>query len=155
MKKTILTIALALGLTATAFAQTRIPAGSPATASTCSSECNRGNHAQGQCPNPFEGLELTVEQQTALDSLQAQCRHESHERGVRNHEAMQQQRRAMLESIKQILTPEQYVTFLENQFVNSGKKPQARPDVRNNVRREGNRRGAQRTAQPATQPAAN
>lgn len=66
--------------------------------------------------DPFAGIELSDEQRAAVDSLQAaqqQSRRQLH----------QQARREYLEQLKQILTPEQYLQYLENVAINSAERP--------------------------------
>ena len=80
------------------------------------------------CPNPFEGLNLTESQNTQLEALRASqpCGKDSAgcKRGERKDKGQRpdcrQGKRDCLAKVKGILTPEQYVTFLENSFVNRG-----------------------------------
>lgn len=86
--------------------------------------------------NPFEGLNLTQEQQTKIDALKAECKTrcdkaKADKKEQRAERASQQRtnRADMLAKLKGILTPEQYVKFLENNFVNQ----------RDNMPRKGDR----------------
>lgn len=66
-------------------------------------------------PNPFEGLNLTTQQQEQLKALGPCNKGKSGDkRGV-----CRQSRKDYLNKVKGILTPEQYVQFLENSFVNA------------------------------------
>ncbi len=91
-----------------------------------------------QCPNPFEGIELTPEQQEALKALQTPCPEskqckegkdcpegkecaegkqcpEGKECASKGKEAKAE----FLGKVKAILTPEQYTQFLENIALNA------------------------------------
>ena len=117
MKKLLLAFAVIAGVVTAATAQTpcaeRNAACTPA-AANCEAGRNRA------CPNPFEGLNLTAEQQTAIAALRTECRAD-------RDSCRAEAKRARLARIKEILTPEQYVTFLENAFVNGTGRAQARP----------------------------
>ena len=95
----------------------------------------RGGKRGAEAPNPFEGLNLTADQQTKLDALKKECQEarkakaearksQAQQRKDANKEAAKTARTEELAKIKAILTPEQYVQFLENNFVNArhGKK---------------------------------
>ncbi len=89
-----------------------------------------------QRPNPFEGITLTADQQSKLEALNKEChkndsvarstekqrredmKKANREKGMEMMKARQQQKRDYLNKIKAILTPEQYVTFLENKVLN-------------------------------------
>ncbi len=83
-----------------------------------------------RCYNPFEGLGLTADQQKKIDELKADCkqkRDRDRAAGMQQKKDEISKRRAQakesrakyLKDVKSILTPEQYVQFLENNFVNS------------------------------------
>lgn len=84
--------------------------------------CVDGKAKAGKCcVNPFEGLNLTDAQKEKLKAIERPCRKEAE----RRREARQQcnterrnDRTKFLADIKAVLTPEQYVQFLENSFVN-------------------------------------
>lgn len=92
----------------------------------CSGTCRAG-----KCDlNPFEGLNLTEQQQTELrqlcDQQKEACKANFEARKEKKQQAdsaMFAQRRAAkadrLNKIKAILTPEQYVQFLENSYLNA------------------------------------
>lgn len=131
MKKIIMAIALGAAGIGAAFAA------QPA-ANTDNSTCNAATECTAPpacCANtskcsPFEGLNLTPEQQAKLDDLRKTCteqrqqaRADRKKADADRRQARENGRRDMLAKIKEILTPEQYVTFLENNFVNAGNKP--------------------------------
>ncbi len=75
----------------------------------CKKECCDKAKCDSKCLNPFEGITLTADQQAKLDVLKS------------NKEARpdrRQMKREYLAKVKEILTPDQYVVFLENSFVN-------------------------------------
>ena len=76
-------------------------------------EMRRGH--QQMLPNAFEGIELTEQQKASLKALRTQ------EKGKRDG------RKEYLGKVKEILTPEQYVTFLENIATS---RPMGRPGGR-------------------------
>lgn len=92
-------------------------------------ECNKkGNKECCKAMNPFEGLNLTADQQAKLDALRQNCPAKADKnnmenkdnKGVNKNEIMAKRlecKRNYLAKVKEILTPEQYVTFLENSFV--------------------------------------
>ncbi len=78
--------------------------------------------------NPFDGLNLTEQQRKQLTDLRTQSKakkaaNDSTQRARRaEHAAKAKTMRAdYLKSVKAILTPDQYVKFLENNYVNAGK----------------------------------
>lgn len=82
-----------------------------------------------KAPNPFEGLNLSAEQQTKLDALKAECKANCEAQAKQRQEARKAKRDGVcaaragqLAKIKEILTPEQYVKFLENSYLNKGGK---------------------------------
>lgn len=137
MKKTLLSVAIilasTLGITATAQ--------SPANTQTCDNpktECTKAGKANKAVrPNPFEGLNLTEQQKTELQSIapkkdcckdkaekkdKAQAKAEKQAKRAENRQKMIQNRRDYLAKVKNILTPEQYVQFLENNYVDQALK---------------------------------
>ncbi len=70
----------------------------------------------------FDGLNLTADQKTKIEQFTKECR----EQCTRDNKTARAERRdnaakfrtERLAKIKEILTPEQYVKFLENNFVN-------------------------------------
>lgn len=107
----------------------------------CKQQKGKGHHKPGHKVNEFEGLNLTAEQQSALDALKAnrnQARAEKRKemkgkdkeaRKEALKDARQQARQSRVEylnEIKKILTPEQYVKYLENSYLKQG-NPAARP----------------------------
>lgn len=91
--------------------------------------CAAGDKVK-KAQNPFEGLNLTADQKTKLDALRQQCaadrkqaKEQAKERKDRDRkdrmESYRQMRADRLAKIKNILTPEQYMKFLENQYVDA------------------------------------
>lgn len=75
----------------------------------------------------FEGITLSADQKSKIEALKENCKKDStikklgREQRNEMRKAMLQKKRDYLASMKQILTPEQYVQFLENQVVNGQK----------------------------------
>lgn len=86
-------------------------------------KCDRKDRV---CPNPFEGLNLTEAQKTQIKELRASmpCNKDNQKGDKNNGRTDRSQcKRDFLAKVKTILTPEQYVTFLENNFADrSGRK---------------------------------
>lgn len=129
MKKKIFAAAImvmALAASAPVFAQKNdCKANQTCTETTCAA----GDKVK-KAQNPFEGLNLTADQKTKLDALRQQCaadrkqaKEQAKERKDRDRkdrmESYRQMRADRLAKIKNILTPEQYVKFLENQYVDA------------------------------------
>lgn len=137
MKKSIISMAVVAASIFSFGAMAQNPA-----AKTCDKDANC---TKTECPgkpdkkcdkkacNPFAGLNLTADQQTKLDQLRQQCaadrkakadqrRTEARERRAERDSSFRAQRLANLKQVQSILTPEQYVTFLEN-IVVSGQNP--------------------------------
>lgn len=90
-----------------------------------------GKENHGKCPkfNPFEGIELSDVQKEQLKSMADECRADKHQKAQAKKEkleAKKKERKEMhkkhLEKMKQILTPEQYVQYLENIILNHAPK---------------------------------
>ena len=132
MKKILLAVLVLAAATGSAFAQNN-------TNATNNQQAQARGERKGpmmQAPNPFEGLNLTADQQTKLDALRAERRAEFEKaRADKQKEKadkkadkmkakadlrakMKADREQMLAKIKGILNPEQYVKFLENYYVN-------------------------------------
>lgn len=128
----------------------------------------RGGKRGAEAPNPFEGLNLTADQQTKLEVLKKECKEarmakaetrqkQARERKNVNREEAKKARTEELAKIKAILTPEQYVKFLENSYLTGrhGKKG-AKDNGRlaNNDRRgdRGHKHAGNRGNRPAPQP---
>jgi hypothetical protein len=94
---------------------------------------------QGAAPCPFEGIELTDAQKEQLKALnddcaanQQKCNADKQAKKQAKRDARKAAKKEQLAKVKAILTPEQYVTFLENQVVNqqepkAGKKGMKAP----------------------------
>jgi len=92
---------------------------------TCSPQTCSDKVCPTQC-TPFAGIDLTADQQAKLKALKTkQIADNKVDRSKQKSErrlSRLEKRAEMLASIKDILTPEQYVKFLENSFVNGGRK---------------------------------
>lgn len=122
-KKVLATVVVALaGVFATpVFAQQGAKAECP------KQQCEATKCQAGKCDqakSPFANLGLTAEQQKKIDALRADCQKNAKECKEQaktdrkdRREAMGKRRAEYLAKIKDILTPEQYVKFLENAFV--------------------------------------
>lgn len=80
--------------------------------------------AQRPCADPFAGINLTQEQQTKLTALREKCKTNRAAADKARKDRFQQRdsmvranKKQRLEEVKAILTPEQYVVFLENMVV--------------------------------------
>lgn len=97
----------------------------------CEQKCQKEGKCQKDRPecNPFEGLQLTQEQQTKLsvipcprkvmEEAKKQCKGDSTQCSREQRMAVVKDVRTnYLNQVKAVLSPEQYVQFLENNFVN-------------------------------------
>lgn len=119
MKKKILTAAIALaaicGLQATA-QKPSCPQNAPCPAEA--QQCRRGDAACDKpCGGPycevFAGLNLTDTQKAAIKQLNQDRRAKRQQCDSTRREARKQARRDYFNGVKQVLSPEQYVQFLE------------------------------------------
>lgn len=129
MKKKILGIALVLA----SLIGTSAMAQSPSNPQQQPSQTTISPAAKAMA-NPFDGLNLTEKQQSELKALQEECKAERQKIAKQKKDERKQikeQRKnnakEYLAKIKGILTPEQYVQFLENAFLNKGACPFGRP----------------------------
>lgn len=85
-------------------------------------DCKKGD--MKKCFNPFQGIELTADQQTKLKAIPTPrqvlkaSKKEKSATNVNPMEFVKNVRKDYLRQIKQVLTPEQYVQFLENSYLN-------------------------------------
>lgn len=91
-------------------------------ATECATPCATPDSGQC-CQGLFAGIELTPQQQEALQQLRAQCRNNRDRNCQARACQAQENRRQRLAAIKNILTPEQYIQFLENSFVQGPRQP--------------------------------
>jgi len=143
MKKILLAALVLAASVGSAFAQDNTANNTqPAPTAGTEQKCQMKPHY-----NPFEGLNITAEQQTKLDALRAECKAKFDQARAEQQKAkadkqkakaekkankqkakaeafakMRAEREQMLAKIKNILTPEQYVKFLENSYLNSANK---------------------------------
>lgn len=95
----------------------------------CGKPCQKKNDARF---NPFEGLNLTDKQKADLQALrpskEARAKAKTEAKAEKQAQRKQmveqriQNRRDYLAKVKNILSPEQYVQFLENSYVDQGFK---------------------------------
>ena len=141
MKKTLLSMALIIASMTgvSAFAQTTDGTCSKKANTECSKSCDKKDAPKY---NPFAGLNLTEKQQAELQALKpskdaksADKQDKSKQTGKEDKQAMRKQfaerKRDYLAKVKSILTPDQYVQFLENSYVDQPmmKKGQGHKDM--------------------------
>ncbi len=117
MKKNIITMAIAIAALCgiPAIAQT------PQTAQCARQECTKPDCNKTRCDrkddcrrsDPFAGITLSDQQKTALDALKPA----KGDRADKQRTDRRQSRRDYINGVKNILTPDQYVIFLENMVV--------------------------------------
>lgn len=119
-----------------------------------------------EAPNPFDGLDLTADQQAKIKALKEECmaKHkaqaEQRKQAKKNRqEGACKARSEQLAKIKEILTPEQYVKFLENNFTNGCHKMGQMNKMKKQGKMNGNhkrraRNDAPRGQRPAPRPQA-
>lgn len=139
MKKTIVSMMLAVAFLAggTTFAQTQTNGSTGATAQKECANCKGEKPVKGPKFNPFDGVQLTADQQQRLQVLQqglgpVQLSKEQQEKIKENPNLTKEQKKQLkaerkakkieakkkyLAGVKEILTPDQYVIFLENCYV--------------------------------------
>lgn len=135
MKKTLSTIAIAaitLFASSSAFAAPRDKKECRRQAQTeqcCKKESCADSTKCKQRPCPFEGLNLTESQQQQLKAIcpkarmadgKAKC--DLKDAKCDGSKKPRQCKKQYLDDVKKILTPEQYVQFLENSFLKGGAK---------------------------------
>lgn len=130
MKKKILSIAVLLASVFTVSSMAQTP--------SCPQQC--ANHAEcqaqkGKCNvqySPFAGLDLTDKQKSELEALKPskeqiqakkdQAKAQKRADRQQRREQKMQYRKDYLAKVKNILTPDQYVQFLENSYINQVSK---------------------------------
>jgi Spy/CpxP family protein refolding chaperone len=139
MKKKIFAIAmmaLATAGTSTVFAARADEKNDKCRKACARTECTAKTAKDSCCakhPSPFDGLNLTAEQQTKIKALKNDCKAAKEAKKAESEKIISEMksrkedsRREYLAKIKEILTPEQYVQFLENAFTEKN----SRPDIR-------------------------
>ncbi|MCM1163886.1 MAG: hypothetical protein NC339_06540 [Muribaculaceae bacterium] len=147
MKKIIIATSVLLSslFAGQAFAQT--PCTDQATCKAAQEQC------QQQRPCPFDGLNLTAEQQAKLKEI-TPCTSDKKDKKDKQdikkecRENAKAARQEYLTKIKAILTPEQYVQYLENSYVNQAPRHKVRPDAKKGVHK-GDKACMQRKAERA------
>lgn len=132
-----------LGIAAAIMALVAINASAQTSDNNTANNCTNGqakckktekcDNQKGKCVNPFDGLNLTDAQKQSLkDIKKPSCKKDSSctkakkectkadkkEMKAERAQRMETARKEYLSQIQQILTPEQYQQFLENNFVN-------------------------------------
>lgn len=139
MKKKIFAIAmmaLATAGTSTVFAARADEKNDKCRKDCARTECAAKTTKDSCCanrPSPFDGLNLSADQQAKIKALKANCKAEKVKEKTESAKLRSEMknrkengRREYLAKIKEILTPEQYVQFLENSFTEFN----SRPDIR-------------------------
>lgn len=131
MKKQILTIAIAaiaLCTATTTFAKDSKKSDKATTSECCAPQGNEMKAPRPACP--FEGIQLTDAQKAKLAEIKApgqqqmEARRDAKaERRLNRDSIAKADRSNYLTNVKAVLTPEQYVQFLENTFVNQPNQP--------------------------------
>lgn len=127
MNKKFSALALAIMAAAGISAAAQTPAACPA-AKSCAKSCTEAK----ACPQQpgcgmevfFEGITLTPEQQTKIDAIKADRQKAAKEARENKKADRKTCRRDYLNKMKAVLTPEQYVVFLENMVT---ARPAGRP----------------------------
>lgn len=88
----------------------------------------KGN-ARMQRMNPFDGIQLTAEQQAKLDALKAERKASKEAAKKASKEARQAERKQFDEKVAKILTPEQYAQYEKNKKAQKVKKAGAKGKV--------------------------
>lgn len=123
-------------------------------------ECVVNGKDKGQRPDPFAGINLTESQKQALDKIQSdrKAKYEARKADVKKDKQQRREaadarkmdrkndRREYLNSVKGVLTPEQYVVFLENIVIEKGAPQGGRKDMRFDRGRKGFKNNGHRGA---------
>lgn len=121
MKKTILSIAVVIA-TMIVFSASATTISDKNNEEKTESQSKRDKKKKPEI-NPFAGIELTDQQQSELNALKPTKDNEAKpDKKMKREEIMKQMienRLNYLEKVKGILTTDQYVQFLENNYVNS------------------------------------
>lgn len=115
-------------------------------------QCTKTECSKDRLPSPFDGIELSDSQKKQFEALNAeqaakakqnkeQAKEDRKKASADRKACKQQCRNEYLAKVKGILTPEQYVKYLENCYINSGRpdggrqiKQRANGPVRKDVR---------------------
>ena len=123
MKKSIISLSVMLAglFSGSAIAQT--PATATCQGKTCvltEQRCATGDSTCTRpCPKPFEGLNLTPQQQEQLKALGPCPNGKRGDKAGDKRGVCRESRKEYLAKVKGILTQEQYVQYLENCYVNA------------------------------------
>lgn len=83
----------------------------------CTGDKGRKGHCRVKDACRFEGLNLTDAQRESIQKINSECRQARADKKAERREAAGKERADYLAKIKEVLTPEQYVKFLENEYV--------------------------------------
>lgn len=142
MKKQLLSLALLAMMSTAAFAQKT--QGCPKAQACCDTvEC-----VQLTACDPFATLNLTDDQKTKLQALKPQRPTKEDRQAAREQKrnARQMQRKVYLDQVKAILTPEQYVEFLEVSYLtpDKGGRPGLKDGKKKDSKKRGDKKGAKK-----------
>lgn len=152
MKTKVLSIAVLLAsvFTASSMAQTPDTKQQCQTPKECTAtKCKPTECTKSEC-SPFAGLNLTDKQKAELQALkpskeqlkakkdEAKAKKDAYRKQMRDEKI--QMRKDYLAKVKNILTPEQYVQFLENSYVNQAFNKAGKNDKRGGKDFKGDRR---------------
>ena len=128
MKKTIVALSMALMATIGIQSMAQNPENNPQNREKKEMRMRGENRQKVQRQDmAFDGITLSAEQKAKIEALKENCKNDftikklGREQRDEMRKAIIQKKRDYLASMKQILTPEQYVQFLENQVVNGQK----------------------------------
>ncbi len=122
-------VALCSAFAAPAFAQNACPQNGCKPADCAPAKCSKADCgkpcADAKCP--FDNLNLSADQKTKLQALNSERRRNAAEARKQAASAKKQCgkdcRADYLAKVKEILTPEQYVKFLENNYTDGAARP--------------------------------
>lgn len=111
---------------------------------TCAeAQCNNKARCAVEKCDVFEGLNLTEQQKTQLNELRQQRAAKAKAEGEKVRKDRKQARQDYLNNVKAILTPEQYVSFLEISFLNNNGGHNKTAKMNKDGKRDGKRDGKQ------------
>lgn len=128
----------------------------------CPAQCERNKKGmRQQCANPFDGINLSADQQAKIKALgcpvarpskeeQAKMKEDRAKMRVEKVKKMKETRANYLAQLKQILTPEQYTQFLENNYLN---RPMFNKMNKNGKNGKGDRKAGKRHNNGPRRPA--
>lgn len=121
MKKQLLTTVIAMALTGGFIASAQTDGNRLCQTPACDkaeNKCCKNNGNRMKAFNPFEGIQLTSEQQAKIDKLKKPSRDKNVKQAPEMRVNREKARKDYINSVKEVLTPEQYTVFLENMTIN-------------------------------------